>query len=102
MSAFSDALCMAAQGPTGMTTGEPHEPVRILWADVHAKACAGARVLAAHGIGPGDAVAVPSGRLAFISAALDGTGDDGAAGWLAAFADLCAAAAVRPRAPAEP
>ncbi|HOZ57638.1 MAG TPA: fatty acyl-AMP ligase, partial [Nakamurella multipartita] len=58
MSAFSDALCIAAQGPTGMTTGEPHEPVRTSWADVHAKACAGARVLAAHGIGPGDAVAV--------------------------------------------
>ncbi|MFN8200482.1 MAG: fatty acyl-AMP ligase [Nakamurella multipartita] len=58
MSAFSDALCTAAQGPTGMTTGEPHEPVRTSWADVHAKACAGARVLAAHGIGPGDAVAV--------------------------------------------
>lgn len=58
MSAFSDALRIAAQGPTGMTTGEPHEPVRTSWADVHAKACAGARVLAAHGIGPGDAVAV--------------------------------------------
>ena len=58
MSAFSDALCMAAQGHAGMTTGEPHEPVRISWADVHAKACAGARVLAANGIGPGDAVAV--------------------------------------------
>jgi fatty-acyl-CoA synthase len=58
MSAFSDALCIAAQGPTGMTTGEPHEPARISWADVHAKACAGARMLAAHGIGPGDAVAV--------------------------------------------
>ncbi|MCA0145568.1 hypothetical protein [Blastococcus sp. LR1] len=27
---------------------------------------------------PGDGVAVPSGRLAFVSAALDGTGDDGA------------------------
>ncbi len=58
MSAFTDALCIAAQGTTGMTTGEPHEPVRTPWAGVHAKACAGARVLAAHGVGPGDAVAV--------------------------------------------
>ena len=58
MSAFSDALRTAAQGPTGMTTGEPHEPVRTPWAEVHAKARAGARVLAAHGVGPGDAVAV--------------------------------------------
>jgi fatty-acyl-CoA synthase len=58
MSAFIEALRAAAQGPTGMTTGEPHEPVRTSWADVHAKACAGARVLAAHGVGPGDAVAV--------------------------------------------
>ncbi len=58
MSAFSDALCIAAQGSTGMTTGEPRTPVRTSWGDVHAKACAGARVLASHGVGPGDAVAV--------------------------------------------
>src|SRR6478736_10415402 len=58
MSAFIDALRTAAQGSTGMTTGEPHQPVRTSWAQVHAKACAGARVLAAHGVGPGDAVAV--------------------------------------------
>lgn len=58
MSAFIDALCTAAQGSNGMTTGEPREPVRTSWADVHAAACAGARVLADHGVGPGDAVAV--------------------------------------------
>lgn len=58
MSAFIDALRTAAQGSNGMTTGEPHEPVRTSWAEVHVKACAGARVLAAHGVGPGDAVAV--------------------------------------------
>jgi len=58
MSAFTDALHSAAQGSTGMTTGEPHQPVRTPWTDVHAKACAGARMLAAHGVGPGDAVAV--------------------------------------------
>jgi fatty-acyl-CoA synthase len=58
VSAFIDALRMAARGSNGMTTGEPHEPVRTTWADVHANACGGARVLAAHGVGPGDAVAV--------------------------------------------
>ena len=47
MSAFTDALRSAAQGDAGMTTGEPHEPVRTTWAQVHAAACAGARVLAA-------------------------------------------------------
>ena len=55
---FIDALCSAAGGDAGMTTGEPHEPVRTTWAQVHAAASAGARVLAASGIGPGDAVAV--------------------------------------------
>ena len=58
MSAFTDALRRAAQGDAGMTTGEPREPVRTSWARVHAAACAGARVLAAKGIRPGDAVAV--------------------------------------------
>ena len=58
MSAFTDALRSAAQGDAGMTTGEPHEPVRTTWAQVHAAACAGARVLAANGVRPGDAVAV--------------------------------------------
>jgi len=41
-----------------MTTGEPHHPVRTTWAQVHAAACAGARVLVENGIRPGDAVAV--------------------------------------------
>ncbi len=41
-----------------MTTGEPREPVRTTWAQVHAAACAGARVLAERGVRPGDAVAV--------------------------------------------
>ncbi len=58
MSAFTDALRRAAEGDAGMTTGEPHEPVRTSWAEVHAAACAGARVLAQNGIRPGDAVAV--------------------------------------------
>ncbi len=58
MSTFTDALRSAAKGDAGMTTGEPHEPVRTSWAQVHAAACAGARVLAANGVRPGDAVAV--------------------------------------------
>jgi len=58
MSAFTDALRRSATGDAGMTTGEPREPVRTSWADVHAAACAGARVLAAHGVRPGDAVAI--------------------------------------------
>jgi fatty-acyl-CoA synthase len=58
MTQFLDALRSAAQGKAGMTTGEPKEPVRTTWAQVHTAACAGARVLAANGIGPGDAVAV--------------------------------------------
>ena len=58
MSAFTDALRSAAQGDAGMTTGEPKEPVRTRWAQVHAAACAGARVLAGKGVRPGDAVAV--------------------------------------------
>jgi fatty-acyl-CoA synthase len=58
MSAFTDALRRAAEGDAGMTTGEPHEPVRTTWAQVHAAACAGARVLAQSGVRPGDAVAV--------------------------------------------
>ena len=58
LSAFTDALRSAAQGDAGMTTGEPAEPVRTTWAQVHAAACAGARVLARNGVRPGDAVAV--------------------------------------------
>src|SRR4051794_25931010 len=58
MSAFTDALRRAAEGDAGMTTGEPREPVRTGWAQVHAAACAGARVLVESGVRPGDAVAV--------------------------------------------
>ena len=58
MSAFTDALRSAALSDAGMVTGEPHEPVRTTWAQVHAAAITGARRLADNGIGPGDAVAV--------------------------------------------
>jgi len=58
MSAFTDALRSAAASDAGMVTGEPHEPIRTTWAQVHAAAITGARRLAANGLRPGDAVAV--------------------------------------------
>ncbi len=58
MSAFTDALRSAAASDAGMVTGEPHDPARTTWAQVHAAASTGARRLADSGIGPGDAVAV--------------------------------------------
>jgi len=58
VSMFTDALRSAAKGDAGMTTGEPREPVSTSWAQVHAAAAAGARVLVENGVRPGDAVAV--------------------------------------------
>jgi fatty-acyl-CoA synthase len=46
---------------TGMVTGEPHEPVRHTWGEVHERARQIAGGLAAAGIGPGDAVGVLAG-----------------------------------------
>src|SRR3954454_16640191 len=46
---------------TGMVTGEPHEPVRHTWGEVHERARCVAGGLAAAGIGPGDAVGVLAG-----------------------------------------
>jgi len=62
MSAFTDALRRSATGDAGMTTGEPREPIRTSWAEVHAAACAGARVLAANGVRPGDSVAIMAAK----------------------------------------
>ncbi len=45
----------------GMVTGEPHEPVRHTWGEVHERARRIAGGLAAGGIGPGDAVGVLAG-----------------------------------------
>lgn len=58
MSAFTDALRSAAASDAGMVTGEPHDPIRTTWAQVHTAAITGAHRLADSGIGPGDAVAV--------------------------------------------
>jgi fatty-acyl-CoA synthase len=46
----------------GMTTGEPHAPVRHTWAEVHERAARVAGGLAAAGVGHGDAVAVLAGN----------------------------------------
>src|SRR5664279_1981573 len=46
---------------TGMVTGEPHEPIRHTWGEVHERARCIAGGLAAAGVGPGDAVGVLAG-----------------------------------------
>src|SRR6202043_2666749 len=51
----------ARTAPTGMVTGEPHEPVRHTWGEVHERARRIAGGLAAAGIGPGDAIGVLAG-----------------------------------------
>jgi fatty-acyl-CoA synthase len=45
----------------GMVTGEPHEPVRHTWGEVHQRARRVAGGLAAAGVGPGDSVGVLAG-----------------------------------------
>src|SRR5271156_1786389 len=51
----------AHQSTRGMVTGEPHEPVRQTWLEVHERAGRIAGGLAAAGIGPRDAVGVLAG-----------------------------------------
>src|SRR6201995_6114992 len=51
----------AHQSMRGMVTGEPHEPVRHTWGEVHERARRIAGGLAAAGVGPGDAVGVLAG-----------------------------------------
>src|SRR6201995_5234037 len=45
----------------GMVTGEPHDPVRHTWGEIHQKARRIAGGLAAAGVGHGDAVGVLAG-----------------------------------------
>ena len=62
MSRFTDKMYRNAQNATtGMVTGEPHEPVRHTWGEVHERARRIAGGLAAAGIGHGDAVGVLAG-----------------------------------------
>ena len=69
MSAFLEALRIAAKGSAGMTTGEPHHPVRTSWADIHQRALAGAAVLTEQGLQPGGAVAILAGTPAEVAPA---------------------------------
>jgi len=62
VSRFTDKMYRSArESERGMVTGEPYEPVRHTWAEVHERARRVAGGLAAAGIGPGDAVGVLAG-----------------------------------------
>ena len=62
VSRFTDKMFHSARtSPKGMVTGEPAEPVRHTWAEVHERARCIAGGLAAAGVAPGDAVGVLAG-----------------------------------------
>ncbi|MFN8044152.1 MAG: fatty acyl-AMP ligase [Mycobacterium sp.] len=62
MSRFTDKMFHNARISTkGMVTGEPHEPVRHTWGEVHERARRIAGGLEAAGVGLGDAVGVLAG-----------------------------------------
>lgn len=70
MSRFVETLVRtAAEGGQlrGMVTGEPKEPVRRTWAEVHEQARRMAGALVAGGLEPGSAVAVLAGAPALIA-----------------------------------
>jgi fatty-acyl-CoA synthase len=70
VSRFVDLLLTSAgQSTRGMTTGEPREPERRTWGQVHATARRMAADLGAGGLGPGTAVAVLAGDPARIAPA---------------------------------
>ncbi|MDT7591595.1 MAG: fatty-acyl-CoA synthase [Pseudonocardiales bacterium] len=70
MSRFVDLLLhSAAESPRGMTTGEPRDPVRRSWAEVHTTALRMAADLIDGGLAPGTAVAVLAGEPALIAPA---------------------------------
>src|ERR1700731_2306712 len=62
LSKFTETMYGTAQSSSkGLVTGEPHEPVRHTWGEVHERARRIAGGLAAAGIGLGDAVGVLAG-----------------------------------------
>jgi len=78
MSEFAEALVGAAKSGRGMTTGEPHEPVRRTWAQVHERAL---RITAAlrGELGTGDGVAIVAADPALVAPAAQ-------AAWLSGWA----------------
>lgn len=71
MSSFVDSvLAAAANSSNGMTTDEPHAPMRRSWAEVHAAARRAAAGLLAEGMQPGDRVSVLAGEPAHIAPAV--------------------------------
>jgi fatty-acyl-CoA synthase len=70
MSRFVDTLVATAAGrgqQRGMVTGEPKEPVRRTWAEIHQQAKCVAGGLVEMGLKPGSAVAVLAGAPALIA-----------------------------------
>jgi fatty-acyl-CoA synthase len=71
MSRFVDRLvATAAASDRGVTTGEPGNPVRTTWTEVHEQAKAIAGALVGHGLARGDAVAVLAAEPAAIGPAV--------------------------------
>jgi fatty-acyl-CoA synthase len=74
MSTFVDTLRATGTGPAGeargMTTGEPHTPVRRTWGEVHRTASRMAGALVEGGLAPGSAVAVLAADPALIAPAV--------------------------------
>ncbi len=62
MSRFTEKMFRSArESANGMVTGEPHEPVRHTWLEVHERARRVAGGLAEAGVGHGDSVGVLAG-----------------------------------------
>ena len=79
MSRFTEKMYRnALTTSTGMVTGEPHEPVRHTWGEVHQRACRIAGGLAAAGVAHGDAVAVLAGTPVEIAPTAQGVWTRGA------------------------
>jgi fatty-acyl-CoA synthase len=71
MSRFLEKLlATAAESDRGMVTGEPAEPVRVTWGEVHHRARRIAGALLAGGLKPGSAVALLAGDPAAIAPAV--------------------------------
>ncbi|WP_350222967.1 AMP-binding protein, partial [Mycolicibacterium porcinum] len=77
MSRFTEKMFRnARESKRGMVTGEPHEPVRHTWGEVHERARRIAGGLAAAGIGHGDAVGVLAGFPVEIAPTAQGVFDN--------------------------